>query len=103
MKKRAAKPQNDPALPTPQVSAMRLRVCLSKEQAGRVSQWLYIRHHFRNHAVSFLADRRKGRAGWLYRHPALARGGVIEDFAGSDTDAASRWPPKPLSTRLIVD
>ena len=103
MKKRAAKPQNDPALPTPQVSAMRLRVCLSKDQAGRASQWLYIRHHFRNHAVSFLTDRRRGRGAWMHRHPALARDGVIEDFSGSDTDAASRWLTETLAaTRRAI-
>ena len=82
---------------------MRLRVQLGKDQAGRASQWLYIRHDFRNHAVSFLTDRRRGRAGWLHRHPALARGGVIEDFAGNDADAASRWLTKRLEvTRAEV-
>ncbi len=94
----------DDSAPAPSVTAMRLRVYPGKAQVGRVSQWLYIRHHFRNHAVSFLSDRRKARAKWIHAHPVLFKtDGVDESLAGNDADACSRWSTQCLeATRKAV-
>lgn len=83
---------------------MRLRVVPGKDQAGRVSQWLYVRHHFRNHAVSFLNDRRKARAQWIHAHPLLVQAdGVDSDLAKNDADACFRWLTERLeATRKAV-
>jgi transposase len=70
---------------------MRLRAKLSSEQTRKVSAWIYATHAFRNAAVAFLNARRGARASWVARHPALARGWIPEEWAGSDTNACSKW------------
>ena len=82
---------------TPQVSAMRLRVQLSSEQAGKASAWIYASHTFRNAAVAFMTPRRLARSRWVARHPALARDWIPEEFQGSDTAACSKWLTEQLA------
>ena len=75
---------------------MRLRANLSSDQTRKVSAWIYAAHAFRNAAVAFLNARRGARAGWVVRHPALAREWIPEEFAGSDTNACSQWLTRQL-------
>ena len=89
--KRLPSKKNRSSYSTAVVSAMRLRAKLSLDQTRKVSAWIYATHAFRNAAVAFLNARRESRAGWVARHPALARDWVPEDFAGSDTNACSKW------------
>ena len=92
MKSKRPSPKKDLASdPTAVVSAMRLRAKLSSEQTRKVSAWIYATHSFRNAAVAFLNARRGARAGWVARHPALARDWIPEEWAGSDTNACSKW------------
>ena len=89
--KRPTSKKNLSSDPTSVVSAMRLRANLSSEQTRKVSAWIYAAHAFRNAAVAFLNARRGARAGWVARHPALARDWIPEEWAGSDTNACSKW------------
>ena len=89
--KRPSSRKNQPSETVEAVSAMRLRVLLSSEQARKVSGWIYAAHAFRNAAVAFLTDRRLARTRWVARHPALAKGWIPEELRGSDTNACSQW------------
>jgi putative transposase len=97
VKSKRPSPKKDLASdPTAVVSAMRLRAKLSLEQTRKVSAWIYATHAFRNTAVAFLNARRGARAGWVARHPALARDWIPEEFTGSDTNACSQWLTRQL-------
>ena len=89
--KRPSPKQDSSSESTGMVSAMRLRVLLSSEQARKVSGWIYATHAFRNAAVAFLTDRRLARTRWVARHPALAKDWIPEELRGSDTNACSQW------------
>ena len=94
--KRPLSKKNLASDPAAAVSAMRLRAKLSVDQTRKVSAWIYATHAFRNAAVAFLNTRRGARAGWVARHPALAREWIPEEFAGSDTNACSQWLTRQL-------
>ena len=84
-----------PDSPSPAVEqtacAMRLRAYPTQGQTRRLGTWLWAAHRFRNEAVAFTQDRRRARAAWLARHPALARDWVPEELAGNDVLHCSRW------------
>ena len=92
---KSAPTRHSPRPPKPSenelASSCKFRVYPVGKQAGKAGTWLFIAHRFRNEAVAFLAARRKNRWEWIKKNPALAKDGVPEEFAGSDTTACSKW------------
>lgn len=75
----------------PQHCGIRLRVYPTRKQLRLAGNWMHLAHKFHNEAVAFLKTSRKQRWVWIQKHPALSRDWIPEEFAGSDTSAASKW------------
>jgi transposase len=90
------------AAPEPMVCAMRVRVYPTKSQQSKLANALHAVHVFRNEVVSFTAERRKIRGAWIRQHPTLSKEWKPEEFAGRDSDAASKWLTQRLEAARIL-
>ena len=75
----------------------RKRVYPNKTQYQALSNYLYVAQKFRNLAVVFCEERRKERAQFVKKHPALSRDWIPEEFSGDDVLVCSKELTKELN------